>query len=229
MPRAPRNHTKQESKPMAEQQKPEPVAPAPKTYSAEEVEKMIAAASEKQQAALLAKLGAKNPDELVQAVGKFREAEESRKTELEKLMERTTKAEGEAGAAKLYRDRLAAIMQRELESLTPAQRAAVEKFGGDDPLKAADALDFLRPTWQSAATPAGPVGETPSVAPAAPPTKPAPPAPANAALPTNAPPPAAVRTKWEEFDAIKNPIAKNVFYATHSKEIEDSRPAPAAN
>lgn len=248
MPRAPRSNnpsTKPEVRPMTEPKtdpaapsaaQPRPAAPAasaPKTFSPEEVEKMIAEASakssEKAQSALLAKLGAKSPDELAAALGKYRDAEEAQKSELQKLMERATKFEAEASGAKLYREKLAAIMQRELDGLTPAQKAAVERFGGDDPLKIAEALDFLRPTWQGAPpapTPAAQAGAQ-SASSGAPAAKPA--APANAALPVGAPTPSPVKTKWEEFDAIRNPIAKNVFYSVHSKEIEATRPPPPAN
>jgi hypothetical protein len=217
-----------------------PVVVPPKTFSADEVERMIAQATAKSTNDLLAKLGAKSPDEISQALGKYRETEEAQKSELQRLVEFKAKAEQELAGAKAYRDRFSAMLAKQIDGLTPERKAALSALAGDDPLKLATALEVLGPTW---AAPIVPPTEAPKVdapvppaaqqaAPAAPPAPaPKPPAaPANAALPGGAPiPSTAPKTKWEEFEAIKSPIAKNVFYSVHSKAIEESRPNPPAN
>lgn len=204
-------------------------AAAPKTFTAEEVEKMIAASSAKTEAALLAKLGAKSPEEISSALGKLRETEESQKSEMQRLIERATKAEAESAGSKTYREKLAAFMTKRLESLTVEQRAAVERFAGDDPAKIADTLEFLEPTWGKPVAPNAAAPKVEAGAPnaaiesnAAP--KPAPAAPASAAMPAGAPTPAAPKNKFEEWQGLRNPVAQDLFYQLNGPAIEAARP-----
>lgn len=227
MPRQPRTpQRKQEQKPpMVDPNAP----PNPKSFTAEEVEKLVAQASSKATNDLLAKLGAKTPDEISEVLGRFRQNEEAQKSELQKLVEFKTKAEQELASANAYRERFGAMLSKQIEGLSPERKAALTALAGDEPLKLAQALDVLGPTWATppAETPkgeppkteTGPANAKPNLAPPPPAAKPA-----SASMPVGAPPPAGVRTKWEEYAAIPDSIAKDLFYSVNSKEIEASRP-----
>ncbi len=223
---------------MADPAKPEtqviqPAPLAPKTFTAEEVEKMVAAQSAKAVDALLSKLGAKSSDEISAALGKYRETEEAQKSELQRLVEFKTKAEADLAAAKTYRERFGAMLNKQIDGLTPERKAALAALAGDDPLKLATTLEVLGPTWAAVAPPEAPKVDAPpappvQITPAAAAPKP-PAAPLSAALPAGAPAAAAPRSKFDEWQAIRSPIARDVFYSAHGKAIEESRPAPQAN
>lgn len=210
---------------------PAPVVPsAPKELDADAdaVEKRVAAeaerASAKARADLLQSLGAKDIDEARAALKRYQEAEEAQKSELQKLVEAKTKLEAEAKLGASYRDRLGQMVGQQIAALTPEQKAAVERLAGNDPLKIADALEVLRPTW---AVSAPVVPAAPQVAPAAPPA----PAPASAALPAGAPPPSAQKNKYQEYEELrlKNPMLAPYYYASHRTEIEAQRPPAPTN
>jgi hypothetical protein len=207
---------------------------APKTYTIEEVEKMVSGAVAKGQTELLAKLGAKSPEEVTAALGQLRANEDAQKSELQKLVERATKAEADAAGAKTYRERLAAYTNAQLAALPAAQRAVVEQLAGDDPVKIADTLALLGPTWQNTAATQAKTEQSidavkveaakvePTIQPAAP--KPAPAALSNAALPAGAPKPSTQKTKFEEWSGMSSPIAQSLFYQLNGPAIEASRP-----
>jgi hypothetical protein len=196
-----------------------PPAIAKTAPEADAVEKRISAAVAKAHGDLLQSLGAKDLDELKTAHAKFREAEEAQKSELQKQIERATKLEAEAKAGATYRERLGQMVNAQVASLTPEQKAAVERLAGNDPLKIADALEVLRPTWAAAPAPSG---QTP-----APP--PPPPAPATTALPAGAPPAGAQKNKYQEYEEIQRnkPALAPYFYAANKQAIEAARPVPS--
>lgn len=209
-----------------------PPAPAarPAGLDADAVEKRITAAAEaaskKAQADLLASLGYKDADEAAAIAKRHREAEEAQKSETQRFVEAKAKLESEAALNKSYRDRLSTMISSQLDALTPEQKAAVSRLAGDDPLRLADALDVLRPTWASATTPAAPIVPA---APQAAPVLPA--APASAALPAGGPTPLGQKTKWQEYDEmrLKSPQNAGFFYQVHRVEIEASRPPIVTN
>jgi hypothetical protein len=158
---------------------------------------------------------------------RHRDAEEAQKSELQRLVEQKTKLEEEARLGVSYRDRLSAMVASQLGELTAEQKQAVEKLAGSDPLKVADALDVLRPTWARPAAPATTTAPGQPAAPVAPHAQ----APANAATPAGAPPPNGHKTKWQEYDEMLRlrPSVAPYFYANNKQAIEASRPPPAAN
>jgi hypothetical protein len=209
-----------------------PQAPATtKSVDGDAVQKRIEAAAEqaaaKARSELLSSLGAKDLDEARAALKRHQDAEEAQKSEVQRLVEAKTRLEAEAKTGLAYRDRLAAMVASQFAELSPEQKTAVEKLAGNDPLRVADALDVLRPTWaQPAAPPAAAAQGQQPATPVAPPQ-----APANAAPPAGAPPPNGQKTKWQEYDEMLRlrPAVAPYFYATHKTAIEASRPAPAAN
>jgi pyruvate dehydrogenase E2 component (dihydrolipoamide acetyltransferase) len=174
--------------------------------------------------ALLKDLGVEDPKDAKKALADYKARIEAEKSELQKANERAASNEAAAKERDVYRAKVETWAKAEFDKLGDAQKAAIERLAGDDPLKRADAIELLRPTWTNAAPPAG---AAPAAAPAAP-AAPAPiAAPANIAPPPAAPRPSAVQTPWEKFKQIEKEqgsVAASLFYNFHSRDIETSRP-----
>ncbi|MGK3981320.1 hypothetical protein WMF38_57515 [Sorangium sp. So ce118] len=174
--------------------------------------------------ALLKELGVEDPKDAKKALADYKARVEAEKSELQKAQERAAANEAAAKERDIYRAKVETWAKGEFDKLSDAQKAAIERLAGDDPLRRADAIELLRPTWGSAA-PAAPAAPPVPTAPAAPPPIPAP---ANIAPPAPAPRPSANQTKWEAFKQIEKeqgPVAASLFYQFNSRDIEASRPS----
>jgi pyruvate dehydrogenase E2 component (dihydrolipoamide acetyltransferase) len=209
---------------------PAPAAPTPATQSddAKEPHWLAARLQRHEEAArksLLKELGVEDPKDAKKALADYKARVEAEKSDLQKANERAASNEAAAKERDVYRAKVEAWAKAEFDKLGDAQKAAIERLAGDDPLKRADAIELLRPTWGVSAPPAG--AAAPAAAPAAP-TAPAPiAAPANIAPPPAAPRPSAVQTPWEKFKQIEKEqgsVAASLFYNFHSRDIETSRP-----
>jgi hypothetical protein len=207
---------------------PAPAAPTPATQSDDTKEPHWLAArlqrtEEAARKALLKDLGVEDPKDAKKALADYKARIEAEKSELQKAQERAASYEAAAKERDVYRAKVETWAKAQFDGLSETQKAAIERLAGDDPLKRADAIELLRPTWGTAA-PATTVAAT---APAATPTPPPIPAPANIAPPAPAPRPSAVQTPWEKFKQIEKeqgPYAAAVFYQFNSRDIEAARP-----
>lgn len=175
--------------------------------------------------ALLRELGVEDPKDAKKALADYKARVEAEKSELQKAQERAAALEATAKQAEVYKAKVETWAKAEFDKLTESQKAAVERLAGDDPLKRADAIEVLRPTW-AVAVPAQAPAAAPTAAPA--PAAPPPvPAPATIAPPTGAPRPAEAQTAYEKFVEIERtqgPIVAQFFYAANERAIEASRP-----
>lgn len=208
---------------------PAPAAPTPATQSDDRAEPHWLAArlqrtEEAARKALLKDLGVEDPKDAKKALADYKARIEAEKSELQKANERAASNEAAAKERDIYRAKVESWAKAEFDGLSEGQKAAIERLAGDDPLKRAEAIELLRPTWASAA-PA--VGAPAAAAPAAP-AAPAPiAAPANIAPPPAAPRPSAVQTPWDKFQQIQKEqgqYAASLFYQLNSRDIETSRP-----
>jgi len=202
---------------------PTPAAPAAAPAQADDKEPhWLSGRLDRAKKELLKELGVEDVKDAKAALAAFKADQEAKKSDLQKAQERAASLETAAKERDLYKTHVEASSKASLAALTEAQRAAVTRLAGDDPLRIADAIDVLRPTWAAAA----PAGTTGAPAPVAPP--PPAPAPANTAPPAGAPPPATQRTKHDEYTALKNEgkrQAADLFYQVNKLEIERTRPA----
>lgn len=206
-----------------------PATPAVKSFDEAAVKAMIAEAESNREKAILKSLGVADPKDAKAAIEAWRKQEEANKTELQKAQERAKALEADAQALTGYKTKLETWVKTDLEKLTPEQRAAVTRLAGEDPLRVADAIEVLRPTWGApapVAAPAQALGNATAApaAVAAPPPPMAPPA--TSGLPAATPKPGTPKSKWEEFDQMRmnNDPRANAFYTLHSHAIEASRP-----
>ena len=178
----------------------------------------IEQAKRAERAAILAELGIEDPKAGKEAIAAYRAHQEANKTELQRAMDRAAALEPLAKERDIYRARVEVMTSSELAALAPEQRTVVESIAGNDPIKIADTIALLKPTWaRSAIAP-----------PVAPPAPPLPTAPANAA-PSGSPPPkpGAVKTKydeWQDLETSGKRNAANMFYSAHAGSIEQTRP-----
>lgn len=207
---------------------PAPAAPNPAPQSDDTKEPHWLAArlqrtEEAARKALLKDLGVEDPKDAKKALADYKARIEAEKSELQRANERAAALEAAAKERDVYRAKVETWAKAEFDGLNETQKAAIERIAGDDPLKRAEAIELLRPTWAIAA-PAAPVVPAAPAAPAAPPPIPAP---ANIAPPVAAPRPSAVQTPWEKFKQIEKEqgqYAASLFYQFNSRDIESSRP-----
>jgi hypothetical protein len=169
-------------------------------------------------AEILSELGIDDPKAGKEAIAAYRAEQEAKKSELQRAVERAAALESAAKERDTYRARVEAMTSQTLATLTPEQRNVVERLSGGDPLKMADTIDMLRPTWAQSSTPIAPIT----------PAAPLPPAPATLA-PAGAPPkPTAAKTKYDEWQDLEQSGKRNaaaMFYAANAAQIEQHRPA----
>lgn len=120
-------------------------------------------------------LGVDNLEKAKAQLETARKLEDERKTELQRLTERTVALEAAAKRAEQLEGVLSQRAEVELAGLTDAQRAAVTALAGDDKAAQLRAITALRPTWQAAvataaaASTASTAAPTPAAAPRVPP------------------------------------------------------------
>lgn len=180
---------------------------------------------------LLKDLGVEDPKDVKKALADYKAKVEAEKSEIQKALERAQAAESAAKERDVYKAKVESWAMAEFNALTDAQKAAVDALAGDDPLKRANAIEVLRPTWVAQAAAAAAVASAAApVAPVAAPAPPVPPpipAPANIAPPVAAPKPTAQQTAWEKFHQIEKEqgaVAASLFYQFNGRDIEMSRP-----
>jgi pyruvate dehydrogenase E2 component (dihydrolipoamide acetyltransferase) len=202
--------------------------PAPQGDDAKEPHWLAARLQRTEEAArkaLLKDLGVEDPKDAKKALADYKARIEAEKSELTKANERASANEAAAKERDVYRAKVETWAKAEFDKLGDAQKAAIERLAGDDPLKRADAIELLRPTWGASALPAG---TAPAAAAPAAPAAPAPiAAPANIAPPPAAPRPSTVQTPWDKFQQIQKEqghYAASLFYQLNSRDIEISRP-----
>ena len=108
-------------------------------------------------------LGVENLEKAKATLEAARKAEDERKTELQRLTERTVALEAAAKRAEQLEGVLSQRAEVELVGLTDAQRSAVLALAGEDKAAQLRAITALRPTWQAASA-ASTAATTPSQA-----------------------------------------------------------------
>lgn len=179
--------------------------------------------AEAERKALLKELGIEDPKDAKKALAEYKAQKEAEKSELQRALEKASALEKAAGERDVYRAKVESWAKAEFEGLSEQQKTAIERIAGDDPLKRAEAIELLRPTWAAAATPSAPVVVSPAAPPAAPPV----PAPVTNAPPAAIPRPGAQQSPWEKYQQIESeqgPVAASLFYQFNSRDIEISRP-----
>lgn len=183
-----------------------PAEKSPNVGEPEWLPKRIEQAKRSAEAEALKTLGVDSFEAAKAAIAKARELEESKKSEIEKFAEKVKSLEPEAKKAVALAARLDKYADAELAKLSEAQKAAVLAIAGDDKGSALDAIEALRPTWNSQADAPKPL-----------------PAPASTAVAT-APPPAAAapvtnhRATWEALKET-NPFLAAQYLSAHEFEI----------
>jgi hypothetical protein len=162
---------------------------------------------------LLKELGVEKADSLREALKAVREGEAAKLSEKEKLEARIKELEPHEGRAKALGASLTAIAEEQFAALPENVQKAIDAEAAGDPEKRLALMRVLRAAGGAmATTPAAP-GVTPPVTTA----------------PSPAPAPAAGATKFTEWEAMRarSPMLGDIFYQTHSREIERTRPASA--
>ena len=168
-------------------------------------------------------LGVDNLDKAKAQLEAARKLEDERKTELQRLTERTVALEAAAKRAEQLEGVLSQRAEVELSTLTDAQRAAVTSLAGDDKAAQLRAITALRPTWQAAAAAAAAAAPT---APTAAPTPAAAPrvAPASTSAATSHPASTTAAQLVDhraEYDRLRaqNPVFAAHYLAAYRTEI----------
>lgn len=95
------------------------------------------------------------------AIKAAREKLESEKSEVQRLTEKVSALSGLQSQLETYQGTVKQLAEREMGSLTEAQKAAVSAIAGDDHNKILTAITQLRPTWAAAAPAASPPAPAP--------------------------------------------------------------------
>ena len=166
-------------------------------------------------------LGVENLDKAKAQLEAARKLEDERKTELQRLTERTVALEAAAKRAEQLEGVLSQRADVELSTLTDAQRAAVTSLAGDDKASQLRAITALRPTWQAAAAAAAaPTAPTAAPTPAAAPRV----APASTSAATSQPASTTAAQLVDhraEYDRLRaqNPVFAAHYLAAYRTEI----------
>lgn len=159
-------------------------------------------------------LGVDNLDKAKAQLEAARKAEDERKTELQRLTDRTVALEAAAKRAEQLEGVLSQRADVELGTLTDAQRSAVLALSGEDKAAQLKAITALRPTWQAQAAAAAPA--------AAPPAPRAAPASTSAATTqpasTSAQPMVDHRAEYDRLRSV-NPVFAAHYLATYRQDI----------
>lgn len=106
--------------------------------------------------AVLSELGFDDTGSLKEALDELKSFREASLTEKERLESRLSELTPAAERAAALENTVKSYAERELASLSQAQREAVDKLSGGDPSKVLGAIEVLKPTWVVAAPPAEP-------------------------------------------------------------------------
>lgn len=182
-------------------------ATADPTWLPERLERARATAKAEAIAETLKTLGAESLDVAKARIAKATELEESQKSEIQRLTDKTTALETEAKRAKALDEVVAKHADTELAKLTDDQRDAVKALAGDDKARTLTTIEALRPTWVKPATGAATITQGAQTG-------------ATGAPPAGNGPPPTVNHKatWESLKA-SNPIYAAQYLEAHQAEI----------
>lgn len=167
---------------------------------------------------LLNELGFPDIEAAKTAQAEAKALKEASLTDAEKMKLRLQELEPRAARAAALETRLKSIADSQFAALSEQQQGVVDAVAQGDTEKRLELISVL------AAAGASPPPAAPPPEPATPPAPQTPP-PANTAPPGAPPVPAPTRTKFEEYQAIQNPMAKALFLRINKREIDASRPA----
>jgi hypothetical protein len=162
---------------------------------------------------LFAQYKVKDATELESKLKRLDELENERLSESERTQKLLGELKPKAERAAQVEALLGSLVESQFSALPEATRTAIDAVANGNP---EERLKLMR-VVQAAGL----------AAPGAPVVPPAPvrPPPANTAPPANPPPPAGVRSRFDEYQAITNPIQRGIFYQLNAAEIEQTRPA----
>ena len=160
---------------------------------------------------LLKELGVDKADSIREALKLVREGEQAKLSEKEKLEARIKELEPHATTATQQAALIKELADEQFASLAEPVQQAIDKTAAGDPQKRLDAIRIFRA--MQGAQPAAPAA--PGVTP---PTTTA---------PSPAPTPAGGVTKFQEWESMRarSPMLGDIFYQSHQREIERTRPA----
>ena len=167
------------------------------------------------QATLLNELGFPDLEAAKKRLAEAKALEDAQLSEAEKTTKRLAELEPQAARAAALEKRLGTIAEGQFNALSAEQQTAVDAVAQGDPEKRLELISVLAAAG-AAAQPAPPPPE---------PAPPGPPPPATTTPPGSPPTPAPTRSKWDEWQALTDPIAKAVFLRLNKREIDASRPA----
>jgi hypothetical protein len=198
---------------------PTPVATPPAVAKVEmtsdQLRERLSESGSAAQKALLKELGVKSLDDAKAALKKLADVEAASLSEAEKRQAEIDALKPRAERA----DRAAALLlelaNEQLKGLPEEARKLIDDEVGDDPEARILMVKLAKAMAPASAAPAVPAA--PAVAPPA------------TTAPSPAPAPAGASTKYQEWEAMKSRSATlgDIFYSTHKREIERTRPASA--
>ena len=173
-------------------------------------------AREAERKRLLNDFGFPDSEALKARLAEAKRLEEATLSEQEKAKLRIQELEPIAQQAKALEEWRDRVVQSQFDALPDHQKEAVDRVAQGDQSKRWEIMSVLSAVGSA---PASPAAEPPPAAPLPVPASPA------TTVPGKAPPsPAPVRTKWEEWNAITNPVQKAIFWRSNRKEIELTAP-----
>lgn len=168
---------------------------------------------------LLKGFGFESEDAAKAALKKLNDLEAEKLSDREKLEKRIKELEPLAARAQTVDGMLRGLVESQFNELPESVRKAIDTTANGDPDRRLELMGLFRAS--------GLLNQQPAPAPAAPAAAPvAPPAPVSVA-PSPAPTPSGAPTKYQEWEMMraKSPLAGDIFYQQHQREIDRTRPA----
>lgn len=189
-------------------------APTPVSMTSDQLKERLGEAGNAATKALLKELGFKSPDDAKAALKKLADLELATKTDAEKRQAELDALKPRAQRADELETQFTALVEEQFKTLPETVQKAIDAEAEGDPEARLILMRVLRASGLGAA-PASPA-------------QPAVPAPANVS-PSPAPAPSAAPSKFDEWQAMarRSPTLGDIFYQTHQREIERTRPASA--
>jgi len=184
-------------------------------------------AQESAQRKLLNELGFPDLEAAKDQIQKAKQIEEASLTEQERVAKRVAELEPQAQRATVLEKRYAALIEEQFAALPEAQRSAIDAVANGDPEKRHEYMSVFRAAGvvDAPASPeTGPALNNGEPAAGAAPDATTKPAPVTTTPPGSPPTPAQPRNRWEEYQALTNPMQAAIFYRANKREIEASRP-----
>jgi hypothetical protein len=167
---------------------------------------------------LLSQFGAQKPEDVAAKLKRLQEMEDSKLSEKERSEKEIAALRVQASEAERYRALFHEQTKAELATLSEQELAAVNAYGGDNPVEQHRMVQAFRmaKAAQAGAPPPAPVA--------------APPAPPATSVPKGSPPapaPGTPKTAFEQWQALEqtNPIGASIFLMSNRMAIDASRPA----